>query len=712
LELFNRTTCNYIKIAKNWIDYLTSNPKSGINYSNVSSSDVSSESRNADQERLIQSPSVATVVSRFDPNEPISAAKFTNELFLQHSEYANNMAVSIKLEDTLTKQTAQEWIEKVQRLFDPSRIQELSKSIIQPELHGRLVIIGLAMLDRAIYDQLEKFKAFDALVKELREPLPDILTAEGRSLWDNLKHSETSEPPTPTEPRDSVPNWGDDPLQKLEDDLLGRVAFARYMVKRMAAVKQESGAFVMLLYGPWGAGKSTVMNFIRTELKNKELTSDDWLVVEYNSWRNQHIQPPWWSLMDAVFRSTKGNLNWKDRIREYWWRFYTGRQHFLIGIMALIALIWILALTVLPSLINKTADVSDSESISNIADYADNISKILALVATVWGVILATNKSLLFGSAQAAQSYNDLTADPTGEIKKRFETLIDRLKPKHVVIFIDDLDRCNSDYVVKLLEGIQTLFREASVVFMIAADRRWLNACYEDVYEKLKSRVFEPGKPLGTLFLEKAFRFTAPMPGIPEKLKERYWLYLLQVAPSERKEDLDIARNLAKTIISGAKSEAEVRQLVGSSSKQSFVDQRAIREEAAVKLAAPEIMECLEHTLKPYIELLEPNPRSMKLLVNAYSANRVLAILSEVEIDFHQLVLWTILSSRWPQLASHLEKYPDDLAKIDKKDVTGIPKDLQSLFSEDSEVEYVVHGGSMNLPLTLETIYKCSQLHA
>lgn len=665
------------------------------------------------KERLIQSASVVAAVSYFDPSQKISASALAQQIFLIHKEYANNMAVSITLMDTTAKLTAQEWIEEIQSLFDPSRFQKISDSSIQLQLNGRLVIIGLAMLEPYLYDQLEKFKAFDALVNELHEPLPNILTTEGQSLWENLKHPETSEPPTLTEPRDTVPNWGDDPLQNLEDDLLGRVAFARYMVKRIAAVKQESGAFVMLLSGPWGAGKSTVMNFIRTELKNKELTNDDWLVVEYNSWRNQHIQPPYWSLMDTVFRSTKSNLDWKDKIRENWWRTYTGRQQFLISIVALVVLIWVLALTVLPPLINKTATVSDNVFITNIATYADDISTILALVGTFWAGILATNKLLLFGSAQEAQCYNELTADPTGEIKKRFQTLIDRLKPKRVVIFIDDLDRCNSDYVVKLLEGIQTIFRDASVVFMIVADRRWLNACYEDVYEKLKSHVFEPGKPLGTLFLEKAFRFTAPMPGIPEKLKELYWLYLLQVAPSERKADLDSARNQAKTIISGAKSEAEVRSLVGDNSgKRSFAEQRAIREEAAVKLAAPEIIECLEHTLKPYSELLEINPRSMKLLVNAYSANRVLAILSEVEIDFHQLVLWTILSSRWPQLASYLEKYPDDLAKIGLKDVTGIQEDLQLLFSENKEVEYVVHGGSMNASLSIDSIKKCAQLHA
>jgi hypothetical protein len=58
--------------------------------------------------------------------------------------------------------------------------------------------------------------------------------------------------------------------------------------------------------------------------------------------------------------------------------------------------------------------------------------------------------------------------------------------------------------MVDLLEEIQTLFREAWVIFVVAADRHWLTAYYEEAYENLCPRISEPGKPLGYLFLEKA----------------------------------------------------------------------------------------------------------------------------------------------------------------------------------------------------------------
>src|SRR4030095_1075794 len=109
-------------------------------------------------------------------------------------------------------------------------------------------------------------------------------------------------------------------------------------------------------------------------------------------------------------------------------------------------------------------------ALGSMAATAESLSKIAALIATVWGALIAINRSLLFGSARAAKDYTELVNNPTEDIKTRFALLIQRLRPYHLAIMIDELDRCKSEYVVELLEGIQTLYREAPVVFIIAAD--------------------------------------------------------------------------------------------------------------------------------------------------------------------------------------------------------------------------------------------------
>jgi hypothetical protein len=267
----------------------------------------------------------------------------------------------------------------------------------------------------------------------------------------------------------------------------------------------------------------------------------------------KHIQPPWWSMLDVRFRQTKHELSWRNRMREYWWRFSTGRIHFIVS---LILVAWILALFVLP-LLRARVESAQTWVIWATAT-AERGSKILALIITIWGIFTGFCRSLWSGSAKAARSYMDLTHDPMNDIKKRFETYVRRLGRKRVVVFIDDLDRCKSSYVVELLEGIQTLFRSAPVIFIVAADRQWRNACYEEVYTNLKPSISEPG-------------------------------------------------------------------------------------------------ERTRHVLMPFAHLLEPNPRAMKRLVNACNVNRVLSTLAYVDIKTEPLILWTILSMRWPRLAEYLK---------------------------------------------------------
>ncbi len=672
--------------------------------------------------QLELSDSVREALKMAGPDNLIGAAGFCQIIFKLHPKYAGNRALSVRLEETAATRRPQEWIDEVQALFDPGLIQARSKSEAPPLLHGKLLAIGLSLLEPALYQQLEQVGAFTALVTELEEPLAEILTERGRGLAEKTLN--------PPQPFDSVGNWSDDELQNPEEDWLGRAAFARFLAKRLSAVfsatqskkgeKQvvKEGAYVMHLYGSWGSGKSTVLNFLKNELKQPE-NGDRWLVVEFNAWRNQHIDPPWWSLLESVFRGTKKKLSWWDQLREYYWRFNTGR---LVYIFSGIVLVWLVVLAapwVLANLISPLAvqNKSLADILGVLGGVAKDVGDIAALVATVWGGILAFNRSLLFGQAKAAQEYKDRIRDPMNEIKKRFGTLIRHLWPHQVVILIDDLDRCRSSYVVQLLEGIQTLFRDAPVVFIVAADRRWLNACYEQEYEKFKAQVAEPGKPMGTLFLEKAFRFSTPMPGISAELKKRYWHYLLQIKTTEQKEDQTRVQTQAKELISQAHSDGEIQRTVDASRERPFAEQRAIREAAVERLATPEIAERLEHTLTPYASLLEQNPREMKRLVNTYSANRALAILAEVNIERHQLVLWTILSLRWPQLADFLEEQPEMVDKIRRQDPAGTPEEWQKLFQEPA-VRDVINDlkeateKSASIPLDKGTVALCAQMRA
>ncbi len=633
----------------------------------------------SEREELNLSSTVSEASRQWQEHESVTAATFAKAILARHSEYAGGKASAVSLDEGRAEQKrpVQVWLTDIRTLYDRS---------VAPTLHGRLVILGLSYLEPDLQGQLQRDGFLTALEQELKEPLNDLLTDRGRAL---------------REPSDSVPIQPDDPLCLVADDQLGRAAFARYLAARIGAIANQQQAYSIHLSGPWGIGKSTVLNFLRAELEK----DGKWSVFEFNAWQHQHIRPPWWSLMDSVFQQSKPALGLRKRLAENWWRLSSGRLPYFI---AAVVLVWILVLAFSVFPVNASSMTTAMQAWAAIAD---NAGKILAVIVTIWAVVTATSRSLLMGSARAAQTYTELASDPMNRITRRFNTLIGRLAPKRVAIFVDDLDRCQSSYVIELLEGMQTLFRGAPVVFVVSADRRWLNACFEEVYKNLTPWVREPGKSLGTLFLEKMFQFSTSVPGMPHALKKAFWRGLIHVAPETAPTQVDEVRDSAREKMAGMASEGEMMQEIEQSHERSAVEQRTIREEAVVRLAAPEIVQRTENTLKPFVTLLEPNPRAMKRLVNTYSVNRALAILSEVDIERDRLARWTILSMRWPRLAEYLEEYPEKVDMIGMQNVSDIPKEFRALFKSD-DVAKVVRDGPTGVSLDATIVRQCALLRA
>ena len=107
------------------------------------------------------------------------------------------------------------------------------------------------------------------------------------------------------------------------------------------------------------------------------------------------------------------------------------------------------------------------------------------------------------------------------QISRHFERLVFMMK-QPIAVFVDDLDRCNDSYTVEFLERIQTLFREAGVFYVIAADRRWLFSSYKRAYDSFKNDIDEPGRPLSHLFLEKTFQLSVNLPRLSPELQRQY----------------------------------------------------------------------------------------------------------------------------------------------------------------------------------------------
>ncbi|MGA9151310.1 MAG: hypothetical protein WBZ36_12095 [Candidatus Nitrosopolaris sp.] len=152
------------------------------------------------------------------------------------------------------------------------------------------------------------------------------------------------------------------------------------------------------------------------------------------------------------------------------------------------------------------------------------------------------------------------------------------------------------------------------------------------------------------------------------------------------------ARKWAEEQLKGLNTESEIMDQLEKHVGDSPVNAQALREAAVVQLVSPEVESHTEHILKPFAAMLEPNPRSMKRLVNAYGIAIAIDILSGGGIERSKLALWTILTFRWPRLADYLEEHPKDIELILHKDEKSKGEYLQTLRTlfpnpEDKEMQ-------------------------
>ena len=487
-----------------------------------------------------------------------------------------------------------------------------------------------------------------------------------------------------------MPTHADNPATV---DELGREGIARVLAARIRDMRrQERAAFLVHLHAPWGMGKTSLLNFLKEELGPD--SGDPWIVVEFNAWRHQRIDPPWWWLMAAVYSQGLNELQQIDgpkakelRRRELIWRYWIGWPRFLLVLGLVAAGVGLLVAAIL------------------YGGLLGAIAGIVAPALAIWAVVRGAGNWVLTGSPNGARQFVESTRDPMRTVHDHFADLV-RWLHFPVIILIDDLDRCRGEYVVRLLEGIQTLFRDQPVAYVVAADRDWLSDSYQAGYGDFVSANDEPGRPLGYLFLEKTFQLSVTLPPASATVRAGYWGRLLRPGDTVDRSELNEARQAADAAFSGLGSEAAIRQELQAHPGGTAAEQQARREAAAIQLASPVVAREAQHALQPFAGLLDSNPRAMKRLVNAYGMARGIETLGGENLGGGRAAqqttaLWTILALRWPRLADYLADHPEQVAAIGAQPPVEEPAELAPLFA-DREVAAVVAGKGEGIDVQLD----------
>jgi predicted KAP-like P-loop ATPase len=85
-----------------------------------------------------------------------------------------------------------------------------------------------------------------------------------------------------SENQDQKPSWlisADRPIKHRADDAFGRAPFAKAMARQLRQL-QRGESYVVGLQGPWGSGKTSILNMITEELEGLPEMG----LLQFNPW--------------------------------------------------------------------------------------------------------------------------------------------------------------------------------------------------------------------------------------------------------------------------------------------------------------------------------------------------------------------------------------------------------------------------------------------
>ena len=428
---------------------------------------------------------------------------------------------------------------------------------------------------------------------------------------------------------------------------------------------REPGATSPVLLQIDGPGRSLLLDKVAKRL-DADRDGDSWSVIRFDAWQYQRVPPPWWWLIKSINDQLQRRIERVEQrkgLRRWRWRDARWRLKLLTRdlVVALPVLAVAVALAFVAWLFSHAS--GPVEILQWVVTAAAAVTAVVGLGASVTNAI---RRHLLVSSPAGANAVLQ-TSDPMAELMERYRFLI-RSAGTDIAILIDNLDRCRADYVVALLEGIQTLFRnepqdldDPMVLYVMAADRGWLCDSYLSVYDEFKASMSEPGRPFGQKFLDKVFDFSLRIPTVPAAAS------LATGAARQRGLDEAIER------IEKAESEGDVRLILREVERRDAPARAAVgppnhelRLRAVRQLAALEYVQFSQDTereLRVLAADAEPGPAIVRHLVAAYCVQRTALLLGGHAFDaddgaIRRLGLWTILGLRWPLLADQLARTP------------------------------------------------------
>lgn len=213
----------------------------------------------------------------------------------------------------------------------------------------------------------------------------------------------------------------DSPIKTEEEDLLGRTPFAKSFAKGMVDLSQESN-FIVSLNGPWGSGKTSLINLVQKEIiriRDYEDINSYPIIINFAPW-NTLDQNSIITQFFNCFLSSFNDVKIKKALRKFIKSKYT----------------------------------------KGIVEIAKQIPSLDAFLKTIQKLFCKYFKSFLEDDNKDLYSIKD-------DLTRRL-----LYSPYKYIVFIDDLDRLNNHEIRLIIQLVKAVCNFPNVIYVLSFDKK------------------------------------------------------------------------------------------------------------------------------------------------------------------------------------------------------------------------------------------------
>lgn len=317
-------------------------------------------------------------------------------------------------------------------------------------------------------------------------------------------------------------------VDKAEQDRLGHVQIAEQLATIAATCRMPAN---IALYGAWGSGKTGIGNLVRSSVDaRRRRTGEKIAFARFDAFKYAE-HPLRRNFISAV--ATELGFPNEDEFHD---DLYRGKTTTTIKVpwksAARVALLFIvIALVISLLLLIMIAGVAGLKG----GDFSDNVRDLSgrAVFAALTPAALLSALAVMAVRAFGVETKTD-KADSDEQFERVFRKLVAKSGRDRVVVFVDELDRCEPADVVATLDAVRTFLGVERCVFIVAADRQVIEeALADDVKQSTPSDPANPYYSTGSAYLDKVFQYQVEVPPLLQASVTRYAVDLARAVRGE-----------------------------------------------------------------------------------------------------------------------------------------------------------------------------------